>query len=98
MSRRLLLVISITLGSLCLTACEGSPSLAAESRGAATHPTVQAAPDVTRTPSGIFISTSVRPTATLSGATTASEPNPIAVIIQGRVFDAGRGQRLDTAR
>ncbi len=98
MSRRMFLVVLIALSSLLVTACEGSPSLAAEPDGAAAHPLAQAAPNVTRTPSGIFISTSVRPTETPSSAailTTGSAAT--GMIVQGRVFDAARGQRLSSA-
>jgi hypothetical protein len=81
-----------------VTACEGSSSLAAEPGGAAARPLAQASPEVTRTPSGIFISTSVRPTETPASAailTTGSAAT--GMIVQGRVFDAARGQRLSNA-
>jgi hypothetical protein len=97
MSPRVLLVVLIALGSLLLTACERSTSIAAAPGEVTPPPIAPASPNVTRTPSGIFVSTSVpmmsAPVTTVSAAT----PNSIAMIVQGRVFDAGSGQRLDRA-
>lgn len=98
MSCRLLFVVLIALSSLLVTACGSSSSLAAEPGGATAHPIAQATPIVTRTPSGIFISTRVRPTTeNPTAATTTSEPGLTALIVQGRVFDAGSGKRLNNA-
>ncbi len=94
---RVLLVVWIALGSLFLAACESSSSLAAAPGGAAPHPIAQASPAVTRTPSGIFISTRVRPTALPAVAGATPELIQNFVLIQGRVYDAGRGQRLSNA-
>jgi hypothetical protein len=97
MPARVLFVVLIASGSLSLSACRGSSSLAGSGSGAA-HPTDQAISSVTRTPSGIFITTSVPPTETPVGAAIAtSERAPGAVILQGRVYDAARGQRLNNA-
>ena len=97
MSPRVLLVVWIVLGSLLMTACEGSSSFAAAPGEAAPRPIAQASPAVPRTPSGIFISTSVRPTAIPAIATATLELDSNAVVVQGRVYDAGRGQRLNNA-
>jgi len=98
MSRRLFLVVVIALGSLLVTACEGSSSLAAGSGGAATRPIAQASLEVTRTPSGIFISTIVRPTEFPAVAAAPLESRASdAMVVQGRVFDAGSGRRLSNA-
>lgn len=97
MSARVLLVVLIALSSLLLTACEGSSSIAAAPDGAASHPIAPASPAVTRTPSGIFISTRVRVMSTPTTAIRAATPNSTALIVQGRVFDAGTGQRLNSA-
>ena len=98
MNRSLLLLGLIALGSLLVTACEGSPSLAARPGGAATNPIAPAPPEVTRTPSGIFISTRASPTEIPSSATSSTfKPDPGTVIVQGRIYDAGRGQRLNNA-
>jgi hypothetical protein len=88
-------VVLIAAGSLLAAACQGSPSIAAAPGGAAPRPVAEASPAVTRTPSGIFVSTSVRPTAAVATATLESGSN--AIIVQGRVYDAGHGQRLDNA-
>ncbi len=97
MPPRVPLVVLIVAGSLLATACEGSPSFAAAPGGTAPRPIAQAFPAVTHTPSGIFISTRVRPTATAAIATGTLEPGSHAVVVQGRVYDAGRGQRLSNA-
>jgi hypothetical protein len=98
MSRRVCLAVLIALSSLLVTACEGSPSLAAGPGGAAAHPLAQASPEVTRTPSGIFISTRVHPTETPSSAAIlTNESATTGLIVQGRVFDAASGQRLSQA-
>jgi hypothetical protein len=52
---------------------------------------------VTRTPSGIFVSTSVRPAENPAVITATVRPSLTAFIVQGRVFDAGSGQRLQKA-
>jgi hypothetical protein len=98
MSPRVFLVGLIILGSLLLTACERSASLAAAPEPASLTPIAPTAPAVTRTPSGIFVSTSVP--VLHASATTASStatPSSTALIVQGRVFDAGNGQRLSQA-
>lgn len=97
MSARAFLVVLIALGSLPLAACEGSSSFTVGAGGATASPVAPAAPDVTRTPSGIFISTSVPPTLAPVVAAATLEPNSTAVIVQGRVFDATHGQRLHNA-
>src|SRR5512143_2320660 len=97
MSPRVLFVVLIALGSWLMTACEGSSSLAAEPGGVTPRPIAQASPAVTHTPSGIFISTSVRPTTIPAIATATVGDNRNAVIVQGRVYDAGQGQRLNDA-
>jgi hypothetical protein len=98
MPARVLLVVLIASGSLSLSACKGPSSLAAGSGSGAARPTVPAALAITRTPSGIFISTSVRPTETPAGAATATiERISGSVILQGRIYDAARGQRLNNA-
>ena len=91
--------LSLSLGGLILAAC-ASTSIAAESSNSLISPSATASsPAVTHTPSGIFISTSSpspRPPviATISDTTELTE-----VIVQGRVYDAGRGlnQRLNNA-
>jgi hypothetical protein len=98
MSPRVFLVVLIALGSLLLTACERSASIAAAPDRFSPSPIVPTAPALTRTPSGIFVSTSVPvgvapSTAVGSLATRASA----ALIMQGRVYDAGSGQRLSDA-
>ena len=70
---------------------------AAEPGRATPQPIAQASPAVTRTPSGIFVSTRIRPTAVPAIVTVTSEGNSTAVIVQGRVYDAGHGQRLNNA-
>src|SRR5512143_2988325 len=97
MSLRVMLAVLIALSSLLVTACEGSLSLAAEPGRATPQPIAQASPAVTRTPSGIFVSTRIRPTAVPAIVTVTSEGNSTAVIVQGRVYDAGHGQRLNNA-
>lgn len=97
MSARLLLVVLIALGSLLLTACERSPSIAAAPGGATSTPIAPAAPALTRTPSGIFISTSVPARDAPAGVGSTATPDPAALIVQGRVFDAGSGKRLNNA-
>ena len=91
----MLLAVLIALGSLLLTACGGTSSLAAEP--AATRPVAQAAPAVTRTPSGIFISTSVPAIAVAATSVVTSEPDSAILLVQGRIFDAASGQRLSNA-
>src|SRR5512143_3531585 len=98
MSRRVCLVVFVALSSLLVTACGGSPSLAAGSVNVVIRPPAQASPAVTRTPSGIFISTRVRPTTTPSSAALLTTGFVATdMIVQGRVFDAARGQRLSNA-
>ena len=97
MSARVLLVGLIALGSLLLTACEGSSSIAAAPNAAASHPIAPAAPAVTRTPSGIFISTSVPVLNASANTAGTATPGSTALIVQGRVFDAGTGLRLNNA-
>jgi len=91
------LAVLIVASSLLVTACEGSSSFAAAPGGAAPGPIAQASPALPRTPSGIFISTSVRPTALPASATATLESGSNSVVVQGRVYDAGRGQRLNNA-
>ena len=95
MSPRVLLVVVIALSSLLLTACERSSSLAAAPGDATPTPIAPVTPAVTRTPSGIFVSTRVPIVDT--PATITSTPNAAALIVQGRVFEAGSGQRLSNA-
>jgi hypothetical protein len=97
MSSRVSLAVLIVVGSLLAAACEGAPSFDAAPGGAAPRPTPQASPAAPRTPSGIFISTSVRPTAPPAIVTATLELDANAVVVQGRVYDAGRGQRLNNA-
>jgi hypothetical protein len=97
MSIRVLFVVWIALGSLLITACAGSSSLAAAPNGDASRPVAPPPPAVTRTPSGIFFSTSVPPTALPAIAPTTLEVDSNAVIVQGRVYDADAGQRLSNA-
>jgi hypothetical protein len=100
MSSRVSLAVLIVVGGLLAAACEGSSSFAAApgaGPGATPHPTAQASPAAPRTPSGIFISTRVRPTALAAIATATLESGSNTVVVQGRVFDAGRGQRLSNA-
>jgi hypothetical protein len=97
MSSRVLLAGLIALSSLLLTACERSPSIAAAPGGLAPTPIAPATPAVTRTPSGIFISTRESEAATPATAGSTAPPNSIGLIVQGRVFDAGSGQRLSDA-
>ena len=97
MSSRVSLAVLTMAGSLLGAACEGSPSFAASPGGAAPRPIAQASPAVPRTPSGIFISTSVHRTALPAIATATADLGSNAVIVQGRVYDAGRGQRLTEA-
>jgi hypothetical protein len=96
MSPRVLLVVVIALSSLVLTACERSPSLAAAPGGATSTPIAPASPAVTRTPSGIFVSTQV-PAVNPAVAAPTPEAGPSALIVQGRIFDAASGQRLSDA-
>jgi hypothetical protein len=97
MSSRALLVALIALGSMFVTACEDSSSLAVTPNETAPGPIMTASPAVTRTPSGIFVSTGVRPTENSATITPTSRPSATALIVQGRVFDAGSGQRLQQA-
>ena len=93
MPSRVFLAILIALSSLLLTACERSLSLAA-----APAPIAPTAPAITRTPSGIFISTSVPALVTPPTASAGTSlANSAVFIVQGRVFDAGSGQRLSNA-
>ncbi len=86
--------LSIALSGLILAACVGSTSLAAESPGAAPRPIANASlPAVTRTPSGIFISTVVRPADNPASPTKTATPLFTNVIVQGRVYDAGAGMK-----
>jgi hypothetical protein len=97
MPARVLFAVLIAFGSLSLSACKDS-SLTAGSGSGAARPTDQATPAVTRTPSGIFITTSAPPTETPVGAAIATlERTSGAVILQGRIYDAARGQRLNNA-
>lgn len=98
MFRRMFLVMLMALSSLFAAACVSSSSLAAGPGGAAAHPLAQASPELTHTPSGIFISTRVRPTETPSSAAILTAGSATTkMIVQGRVFDAARGQRLSGA-
>ncbi len=97
MSLRVFFVVLIALGSWLTAGCESSSSLAAEPGSAAPRPIAQASPAVTRTPSGIFYSTSIRPTTMAVVATVAAGDDVNAVIVQGRVYDAGQGQRMNDA-
>ncbi len=97
MSPRVILAVLIALSSLLMTACAGSLSLAAEPSGVTPQPIAQASPAVTRTPSGIFFSTRMRPTAVSTIVAVTAEENLTTVIVQGRVYDAGHGQRLNNA-
>ena len=94
---RVILVASIALGSLFITACESSASLAAAPSGAAPRPIAQASPAAPHTPSGIYISTSVRPTTTPTTIAITIPPNATAYEVQGRAYDAGAGQQLTSA-
>ncbi len=94
---RVLLVVWIGLASLLVTACAGSSSLAAVPGSAAPRPIAQASPAITRTPSGIFISTSEHPTIIPAVTVATSEVNSTGMIVLGRVYDAVRGQRLNNA-
>jgi hypothetical protein len=97
MSARVLLVVLIALGSLLLTACKNSSSIAAAPDGTDPPVSTPASSAVTRTPSGIFVSTSVPLVhAPATGVSTATR-NATALIVQGRVYDAGQGQRLNNA-
>jgi len=69
---------------------------AAPNRSSST-PIAPAAPALTRTPSGIFVSTSVPVINAPANVTSTATPNATAMILQGRVFDAGSGQRLSDA-
>ncbi len=97
MAPRVWLVILIALSSLAVTACNASSSIAAAPRGTPTLLAAATVPAATRTPSGIFISTSLPPAKDMTNSAPATTPNPAAVIVQGRVFDAGSGQRLNDA-
>jgi hypothetical protein len=98
MSLRVSLVVLIALTSLLLTACESSASIAAVPNRSSPTPIAPAAPAITRTPSGIFVSTSVPAVGTppVAAAGTAT-PSSTSLIVQGRIYDAGSGQRLDKA-
>jgi hypothetical protein len=98
MSPRLLLAVLIALTSLLLTACERSASIAAAPNRSSPTPIAPAAPALTRTPSGIFVTTSVPmveapPTAAAATATLDATSS----ILQGRVYEAASGQRLSNA-
>jgi hypothetical protein len=97
MSPRVFLVVVIALSSLLLTACEGSSSIAAAPGEAAPYAIAPASPVVTRTPSGIFVSTSVPVIDAPPNAASTATLDSTAMILQGRVFDAGSGQRLNNA-
>jgi hypothetical protein len=97
MSARVSLIGLIALGSLLLTACARSATISAAPGSATALSSAAATPDITRTPSGIFVSTSVRPTETPIVFPATLEPNAGAAIVQGRVFDAAHGQRLNNA-
>ncbi len=94
---RVLLVAAIALGSLFVTACESSSLLAAEPDGAAPPPIAQASPVAPHTPSGIYYSTSVRPTLMPTIATNTLPGNSHPVILEGRVYDVEKGQQLTNA-
>ncbi len=94
---RVLLVAAIALGSLFVTACESSSLLAAEPGGATPSPIPQASPVAAHTPSGIYFSTSVRPTLIPTIATDTLPGNSHAVILQGRVYDVEQGRQLTDA-
>ena len=97
MSPRVLFVVWIALGSWLMTACENSASLAAGTNGMTPRPIAQTSPAVTHTPSGIYVSTSVRPTATAAVSVATASPDTTAYLVQGRVYDAEAGQRLNNA-
>ena len=98
MPPRVVLVVLIALTSLLLPACEGSSSIAAAPNAATPPPIAPAAPAITRTPSGIFISTSVPVLNTsASVAVTTATPAPADLILLGRVYDVSNGQRLSNA-
>lgn len=99
MSLRVFPVVLIMLVGLLLTACEHSASLAAPPDQAAPTPIAPTAPSMTRTPSGIFISTSVPPLEAPPSTPLADSATPTSeeLIVQGRVYDAGSGQRLSEA-
>jgi hypothetical protein len=100
MSPRVLLVVLMALAGLPLTACERSASIAAAPQRSTPTPIAPATPAATRTPSGIFISTSVpgiETSATMPAAVNTPTPGAAAMIVQGRVYDAGSGQRLSEA-
>ncbi len=94
---RVLLIASIALGGLFVTACESSSLLAAEPGGATPPPIAQASPAAPHTPSGIYFSTSVRPTLIPTIAAATLPGNSHAVIIQGRVYNVEEGQHLTNA-
>ena len=87
------LAASIALGSLLLSACSNAPSTVERSEPALVQPIAQLAPGVTRTPSGIFITTQVPPTATRTVIARTALPGSRSVTVQGRVYDAGDDQR-----
>jgi hypothetical protein len=97
MFARALLLVGVALGSLLVTACLNSSSLAVTPGEATPRPIGPASPTALRTPSGIFISTSVRPTESPAVITATARPKTTALIVLGRVFDAGSGQRLQEA-
>ncbi len=97
MSARVLLVVLIALGSMLLTACNRSASISAAPSGAMSTVIAPAAPVVTRTPSGIFVTTSVPGISASANVVSMATPNSTALIVQGRVFDAGTGKRLNNA-
>jgi hypothetical protein len=99
MSPRVFPVVLIMFVGLLLTACEHSASLAAAPVPAIPTPIVSSASSVTRTPSGIFVSTSTPPVEAAPPITVASAVTPSSddLIVQGRVYDAGSGQRLSDA-
>jgi hypothetical protein len=100
MSPRALLVIVIAFAGLLLAACERSASMAAPPPRSTPTPIAPVTPAITRTPSGIFISTRVpglETAAARPGAAGTPPPDSAALIVQGRVYDAGSGQRLSNA-
>ncbi len=91
------LAVSIALGSLVLSACSNAPASVDRLELAPVQPIAQLAPGVTRTPSGIFITTQVPSTATRTAVTPTALPGSRRVVVQGQVYDAGNNQRPPNA-
>jgi len=97
MSPRVLLVVLMVLGSWLISACESSASLAAAPGSPPPPSMIQASPVAVHTPSGIFISTSVRPTASPTRHAATLEAGALVVTVQGHVYDAENNQHLNDA-